>query len=96
MSLLLGSWEPVYDDLYKDSMDPVEKDMLFRQMLPGNRDVLFLGTAKANQDSIAFKPEEQHLRYFAGGMFLLSGWLFSRPDHEYLERKTNTSVHLRL
>ncbi|KAK6383468.1 hypothetical protein LTS17_002760 [Exophiala oligosperma] len=81
MYSLVGGQEKIYQKMYLDAMDAVKKHLLFRPTTPDNKDILFSGSATVSQGVVTLGHEGQHLSCFAGGMFILGGKLFSRPDH---------------
>ncbi|TVY31725.1 Mannosyl-oligosaccharide 1,2-alpha-mannosidase [Lachnellula occidentalis] len=82
MHALMGGLNPIYEKLTISSLDTIKKNALFRPMLANKEDILFAGRVRVDEDGgIELIPEGQHLSCFAGGMYALSGRLFSRDDH---------------
>ena len=82
MHAMLGTSDPVYARLAKDSLSAITEHIVFRAMLPGRDDVLFSGNAQVLQSGVIIKePEVRHASCFAGGMFGLAGRLFDRQEY---------------
>ena len=80
MHILLGGLEPIYQQMHLTAASTIQNNLLFRPMTPGNADILFSGTTHVGKHTW-LEPEGQHLACFMGGMFALSGRLFSEPSH---------------
>ena len=80
MYILLGGLEPIYQQMYLTAASTIQNNLLFRPMTPNNADILFPGTTHVDKHTW-LEPEGQHLACFTGGMFALSGRLFSEPSH---------------
>jgi mannosyl-oligosaccharide alpha-1,2-mannosidase len=82
MHAMLGSTEPVYENLSRQALRAIKEHLIFRASLPGRDDVLFSGNARMLRNGIIqHDPRVQHLSCFAGGMFGMAGRLFQNQEY---------------
>jgi mannosyl-oligosaccharide alpha-1,2-mannosidase len=82
MHAMLGSTEPVYENLSRQALREIKEHLIFRASLPGRDDVLFSGNARMLRNGIIqHDPRVQHLSCFAGGMFGMAGRLFQNQEY---------------
>jgi mannosyl-oligosaccharide alpha-1,2-mannosidase len=88
MYALLGGLEPIYSEMYRDSMAVAVKHNLFKPMTPDSADILISGNVRTMGNSPpVLDAQGQHLGCFTGGMFGLGGKLFKKPDHVEIGKK---------
>jgi mannosyl-oligosaccharide alpha-1,2-mannosidase len=87
MVALLGGRDPMYRDMYVDSMDTAQRHLFYRPMTPDRADILFPGTVRVEAQGAGGGSEAKlatsasHLGCFLGGMLALGGRLVKNETH---------------
>ena len=97
--MLLGGLRQEYRIMYERAIEATNKYLLFRPMIPDSkRSTLVIGSASVYGDpdtpeNFRFKPEQQHLTCFAGGMYALGAKIFERKaDMDIAAKLTDACV----
>ncbi|KKA29403.1 hypothetical protein TD95_003857 [Thielaviopsis punctulata] len=82
MDLLLGGRNLAWREMGIKALDTALNHLVFRAMTPDNADVLFSGRAGVDSTGVVTPVyESEHLTCFVGGMYMMAGKLYARPDY---------------